>query len=238
MKSQIKQALYWLLSQTWLRQGANRRILFGPYRNLYIHLSPPLRQRLRIFFRSYEPEVTRWLRENIQPGMTVYNVGAHAGVHALYVAQLLDGQGRVYAFEGWPENYEALKANFTVNRALNVEMIPVQLCVAAQSGTVMMAVGKADGKQHIAVVEEADSIPVTATSLDDFVSAHVGDPDLIVMDIEGHELDALHGGRELIERRKPLLLIEHHERIEPLSQWLEAHRYQVEPLGRRHLVAR
>ena len=236
MKSIFRRLWYGLLSSVWLRQGANRRVPLGPYRGLYVHLSPPLRDRLRIFYAAYEPEVTHWLAQHVKPGMTVYNAGAHVGIHALYIAQLLNSQGRLFAFEGWPENFDALKANIDLNQHLNVEMTPVQMCIARESGIVTMAQGSSDGKHHIADAAETGSEHVPSISFDDFAGTNPL-PDFIMIDIEGYELDALEGGESLLAQSKPLLLIEHHEQVNALTTWLQARGYQVNTLARRHLVA-
>ena len=240
MRKQAKNIVHTLLTTAGFRAGAIRKAFMGPYHGLNFHLTPPMAGRLRIFYTGYEPEVQVWLKQNIRPEMTVFIVGAHAGIHVLYVARLLQECGRVYAFEGWKENFAALKANIAVNPTLQSLIFPIAACVSSESGTLLMAEGTSDGKHRVATGSDDDQpqASVEAVALDDFVAEKQVVPDLILMDIEGHELYALNGSTELINAHKPLLLLEHHENWQALQEWLRENDYRVESLGRRHLVGR
>lgn len=68
--------------------------MFGPARGLWLEISPPLMNRLSVFFRAYEANVTQHLQRIVQPGMTAIVVGAHVGIHTLYIAKLVGKTGR------------------------------------------------------------------------------------------------------------------------------------------------
>jgi FkbM family methyltransferase len=225
------------LAAVWLREGTIRRSWFGPYRGLKFALTGPGYTRLGVFYHAYEQSVTDWLKSAVQPGMTIYVVGAHVGIHVLYIASLLKGQGKIYAFEGWPENLAVLKQNIALNAQLGVEIVPVQECVARESGTITMARGGSDGKHHIAGDGEsnAETLEVPATSLDDFWAKTGACPDLILIDIEGYELDALQGAEKMIRACKPRLVLEHHNRADALLKWLADHDYTVQRQDKRHI---
>jgi FkbM family methyltransferase len=239
-KITAKSIIQSVLAAVWLREGTARRSWFGPYHGLVFGLRGAGATRRGVFYRAYEQNVTDWLGTAVKPGMTVYVVGAHVGIHVLYIAKLLRGQGRVVAFEGWPENYDVLKWNVSLNGQLGVEIVPVQQCVARQSGVIEMAKGSADGKHHIAGSGEksAETIQAQATSLDDFWSQDGDCPDLILMDIEGFELDALQGGQRLFQSCKPRLALEHHDRSDDLLKWLAEHEYAVQTHDKRHIFTR
>jgi FkbM family methyltransferase len=238
MMRQIKRSLHKLLARTLLRQGTVRQVPIGPYRGLRFYLSEPMMSRLGAFYRAYEPEVSEWLAEFVQPGMTVCIIGGHIGIHVLYVARLLQEQGRVVVFEGWPENYAALQRNIGLNEQLNVEILLEPQCIAAAPGTIQMAQGASDGKHHIAAGGEAQTLAVPATTLDAFFGTAAVCPDMILIDIEGFELDALKGGENLLAKCRPVLVLEHHGADAALTGWLSVRSYRVDMLGRRHLVAR
>lgn len=238
MMRTIKRGLHSILAHTLLRQGTVRQVPLGPYRGLKFYMSEPMMSRLGTFYRAYEPDVSAWLSEQIQPGMTVYIVGGHIGIHVLHVARLLQGQGRVIVFEGWPENYAALQRNVELNLQLQVDIALEQQCIAAAPGLIRMAQGSSDGKHHIAAGDEAQTIEVPATSLDAYWQSTNACPDMILIDIEGFELDALKGGEKLLATCKPVLVLEHHGEDAALTGWLSVHNYRVDTLGRRHLVAR
>lgn len=239
MKQRLKQWLHWLLANTVLRQGMTRPVLWGPYQGLRFTMSPPMRSRIAVFYRSYESEVSEWLRQHVKPGMVVCIVGGHVGIHVLYVARLLDESGQLVVFEGWPENYSALERNVQANPALSPHITLVEAAVSDQSTTLTMAQGSSDGRHHVAETggSSAHTLSVTATRLDDYAAAHDLCPALILMDIEGHEGVALEGARQMLAQCKPTLLLEHHGEAEALTQWLAAYDYAVTALGRRHMIA-
>ena len=82
----LRRTLDSLISRLWLRGETARRVLFGPYQGLTFGLSAPMATRHSIFFRAYEPNVQAMLAAWVRPGMTVYVVGAHVGLPALYIA--------------------------------------------------------------------------------------------------------------------------------------------------------
>jgi FkbM family methyltransferase len=233
-KAAVKKGLHTTLTTLWLRPGTARRSLVGPYRGLTFGLSAPLMNRIGIFYKTYEPNVSEWLSEVVRPGMTVYVVGAHVGIHVLHIAQLLKGQGAIHAFEAWPENYASLEWNIRLNMALGVPITPHPVAVARESGVIHMAEGSSDGKHHIAEAGEARQIEVQATSLDDFWAGS-GCPDLVLIDIEGFEHDALEGGQKMLQACKPRLALEHHGKQETLLAWLNQHGYTVQRTDSRHI---
>jgi FkbM family methyltransferase len=101
-----------------------------------------------------------------------------------------------------------------------------------------MAQGSSDGKHHIATTDGAQhTIDVLATTLDAYWTAQTHCPDLILMDIEGHEGAALQGGQQLLVACKPTLLLEHHGQAETLIEQLASHDYAVTRLDNRHIIA-
>lgn len=232
-----RKLFYSLVVNPWLREGTTRRVWFGPYRGLVFELAAPVMNRRSVFYRAYESNVTRWLQRHVAPGMVVWDVGAHVGIHALYVARLLRGQGQVVAFEGWPENAACLQRNTTLNPALSGLVTVVPCCVARQPGIVPMAQGSSDGKHHLAGDSETGAVEVQAITLDTFWRETGVCPNILIVDIEGYELDALEGGMTMIEACRPRLVLEHHRRAEALLEWLAARGYVCEAVDGRHVFA-
>lgn len=231
----MRRITHGLLARVWLREGSVRRAFAGPQRGLRFELRGPITKRLSVFYRAYEPSVNAWLHEHVQPGMTVYVVGGHVGIHALLIAKLLKGSGSVIAFEGWPENYAYLERNFALNADLNVTLQPVAACAARESGMIRMARGSSDGKHHIAADQTAETLDVPAFALDDFAAQSGTTPDLLLIDVEGFEDDVLLGGQGVITARHPAMVIEHHGSTEALTERLRAWGYQPVVSGR-HLM--
>jgi FkbM family methyltransferase len=194
---------------------------------------------MAIFYRAYEPEVAALLAGVIRPGMAIYDVGAHVGIHALYAAKLLRHDGTVYAFEPWPENAAVLRRHVRCNPSLAPRLIPVETSVGAESGRSTMMEGGGDGQHRLARAGEFGAVGTAMVTLDDFAAEHQPDPSLILVDVEGEELAVLEGGERLLRRARPRLVLEHHgpERRAHLARYLTGLGYTVSDAGSRHLHA-
>jgi FkbM family methyltransferase len=235
-------AAKYVLMHLWFTEGKVRTSFYRPYRGIKFEISPLLSPRKYIFFNGYEKRVTLRLAKIIQPGASVYVVGAHAGIHVLYIGKLLQGQGRVYAFEGWPENYQCLARNIDLNQHLGVEIVPVPMAVGDNRESVLMSKGDSDARHHVARPEDppGDSVSVPITPLDEFAAQVQCDPSFILIDVEGHEMHVLEGAKQLIERCKPGLMVEVHGLHvdqRQLVQWLQSKQYTLEWIDPWHVYA-
>ena len=75
------------------------------------------------YLTSYQPK----------PGDVVWDVGAHAGMTAYFLAQMVGPAGKVYAFEPDETNYEFLLQNIQLHELSNV--IPVKAALSDKTGT-------------------------------------------------------------------------------------------------------
>jgi FkbM family methyltransferase len=140
-----------------------------------------------------------------QDGDVVLDCGAYRGETALWFARQVGKGGRVIAFEPAARNAEGLRANLAANRS--VEMAPVTVLQSAVSNSVGMLRfnAVAEGSSR-ADDESTESIPTV--TIDDVVEQqHLGRVDLIKMDIEGGEVDALRGAKGTLRAFAPRLAI-------------------------------
>ncbi len=230
-----------LLAAVWLRAGSVRTVPLGSLRGVRFALRGAMLNRRDVFYRGYEPDVGAWLAAEVRPRAVVYVVGAHVGIHVLYLAKLLRGQGRIAAFEGWAENVALLREHVALNAQLHagevVEIVPA--AVSDHVGTLRMARGASDGKHHVADSgDKTDTQTVQAVTLDSYWTQHPDCPTLLLIDVEGHEEAVLNGAAALIAACKPVLILEHHDSEAALRAWLAAHDYAVSNTARRHLLAK
>jgi FkbM family methyltransferase len=183
---------------------------------------------------TYEPELQAALRELVSPGSTVYDVGANIGYVSLLFAKAVGETGRVYAFEALPDNVDRWKKNMELNWMTNRTSIfagavtrssgPVSFLVHASAGMGKVAgsAGRSDGYQSEVAVE--------GISLDEFVYEQGNTPpDVVKMDIEGGEVLALPGMQRLLNKARPLLLMELHGHESSRVAWetLSAAGYKI-----------
>jgi FkbM family methyltransferase len=160
-------------------------------------------QILRGKFRSPEPEWDR-LAEWIKPGDTVLDIGANAGHYTLRMSELVGPNGLVIAFEPIAETFRELACDCGKARYANIAL--VNAAVSDRPGRVCMTVPTRDS--YRASITDS-GISVLAVALDAMKLPKV---DLIKIDVEGHELPALLGARELLAREKPRLIVEENDR--------------------------
>ncbi|OGG80225.1 hypothetical protein A3J11_00910 [Candidatus Kaiserbacteria bacterium RIFCSPLOWO2_02_FULL_55_12] len=125
----------------------------------------------------------------------VIDIGAHIGTFAVPIARTA---GTVIAFEPSPDAFALLSRNAT-EHAIPLQLINKALGSRKGSGTLVTRNASNAGANTLVA---GGDIPVT--TLDDEV-AHA---DLIKIDVEGMELDVLHGGAKLIARARPVVMFE------------------------------
>jgi FkbM family methyltransferase len=166
----------------------------------------------------WEPQTTRLLVQLAPECQTVAIGGAFIGDHAVPIAAN-SPEGTVLCFEIQPHYAEALRRNVQRNGLTNVEVIEAGLWSAPARlslvGTDVVASPTAD-------VDDAASFP--AVTLDGFLAERGGDGvDLIVLDIEGGEEQALRGAVAQLSRPAgdaPTLVFEVHRHFMDWSNGL------------------
>lgn len=158
-------------------------------------------------FRTPEPEYAElpsWVRE----GDWVVDVGANVGHYTVRLSGLVGPSGRVLAFEPVPDSFELLTSNLAVARARNVSLFNV----AISSGEDLVGISVPRFGSGLLNYYEAKltipggSLDVLTLPLDSVMPPRR--VSLIKIDVEGHEVKALLGMRELLRRDHPRLVVE------------------------------
>ncbi len=157
-----------------------------------------------------EVPVQEALRRTIAPGAVVWDAGAHIGFFTLLAARLAGPEGRVVAFEPVAEN--AAVIDDAAARSGLTERIEVrQQALGAVSGRERLLVVGESGWSHLAsrgnVADVTATRDVEVVAPDDVPGPA---PDVIKLDIEGSEVEALRGAQRLLREVRPVLVIELH----------------------------
>lgn len=182
---------------------------------------------LRIIGGTYEPEQTQLFRDRIAAGAIVFDVGAHVGYYTVLSAVLAGPNGRVFAFEPNPVNHGFLQRHVALNRLHNVTI--ENAAVSDRNGTAAFAFGTGSGTGHL----DADgALSVRTLRLDDFVREKDVRPGFIKIDVEGAELDVLHGAAETIESHHPVIFLSTHgtQVHGECLTWLRSRDYTLNPV--------
>ena len=156
--------------------------------------------------KTWEPRNSALVQEHVRRGDTVVDVGAHIGYFTLLFSRLVGKDGRVYAFEPNPGNYQLLKMNIEANECRNV--IIEQKAVSDRTGTSRLKYGMICGANagSDSCISD-DSLPVETVSLDEYFGDEKVQISFLKMDIEGHELSALRGAARTIERSESMKIL-------------------------------
>ncbi len=166
---------------------------------------------------AYDPNEFVLLRRILEPGMVMLDGGANEGLYSLYASRRVGAQGLVLAVEPSTREFERLEANLALNRLVNVQ--PLKVALASRAGDAQLAVAY---ERHAGLnTLEPKILPETAdlwgevheTVQVDTIDALVTRYDLqrldvIKLDIEGSEVDALEGARATISRFRPTIFLE------------------------------
>ena len=140
------------------------------------------------------------------PGDVVLDAGGCWGDTALYFADRVGTEGKVYAFEFDPANLEIFRRNQSANPRLASRIDIVEHPLWSTSGTTIDFVPA--GPSTTVQVGGAGAAKASTLSIDDFVSQRgINRVDFLKMDIEGAEVPALEGARETLLRFRPKLAI-------------------------------
>jgi FkbM family methyltransferase len=171
---------------------------------------------------TYELAKQKLLEHIVKPGMTVYDIGAQAGFYTLLCSRLVGDTGRVIAFEPSIGEARYLLKHVRINQLANVSI--VQAAVGASMSLCGFSSDRAICQNRLTA--EDDRLLVPVISLD---SVRLPPPDLIKMDIEGGESDALRGARELLAKHKPIVLLALHgpEHVTFCPEFLRSCGYRV-----------
>ena len=157
---------------------------------------------------GYEPDVSALLSSLLRDNRTFFDIGANWGYFTFYAAALAGYEGAIHSFEPAPvtrADLEGLRGGFGLQKRITVHGV----ALSSQSGTAEMAIhDKETGLNRIAGSgvgrEGTGRVEVPMQRLDDLDIR----PDVIKMDVEDHEYEALSGAAGVLGESKPHIVVE------------------------------
>ena len=154
-----------------------------------------------LFTPDYDRPLAEFLRSRVSPGDEVWNVGANVGIWVLQMATWVGPEGRVVAFEPNHDTAAALRENVRLNRfESRVEI--VEAAVGEHAGEVDFFAAGTDGMSRAGqpnpLLAATTRRRVPVVTLDAFARTRGRLPSWILMDVEGWEIAALRGARQVL----------------------------------------
>lgn len=155
-----------------------------------------------------EPTVQLALRDLCRPGDVVFDVGANAGALTLVMSRLVGPRGIVCAFEASRRIVDKCQYNLVQNGCTNAQVY--HRAVHERSNETVRIYAGADLNDTLVREWAAsdESSEVKTVALDDFIAYMQLLPNLIKMDIERTEYEALCGMSRALGSIRPHLILE------------------------------
>lgn len=181
------------------------------------------------FVKNAEKDVFEKMLSEMDEEDTFYDIGANIGFYTCFFSEKAS---KSYSFEPNKHAAQILRENIEENSLENVEVIEA----AASDRNTSIKLSKAPGTSVFgtAQIKDSEEGEIEARKVDGlFEEGKVELPDMVKIDVEGHEIEVLKGMEEVIEKASPVIYVESHENHEELRETLEEQGYQLQRLKRR-----
>ena len=158
-----------------------------------------------IYLGNYEPDMASAIEKYCRPGWNVLDIGANIGAHTFRLAKKAGPEGKVFAFEPTDFAFGKLIRTISLNDINNIFPFKIALSdVNLKNQQINFRAswltkgGRADG---VSLVD--------FERLDDWaMKNNLAEINFIKMDVDGNEYSILQGGLRLLEKCKPILIME------------------------------
>jgi FkbM family methyltransferase len=161
---------------------------------------------------SWEPHLRNVMKQIVSPGNKVIVLGGHVGVHAMLLSRLVGQTGHLDVFEPNPATLKFLKANIFFNPIKNITLYE-KAAFSKNEELKFVALSRTNNSGGSHLVREQDNgvgeeITVSAIKLDDVLEIPEGGFDIIQMDVEGAEAQAIFGAQNIIDHSPNLVVLQ------------------------------
>ncbi|GAB4536734.1 MAG: FkbM family methyltransferase [Pleurocapsa sp.] len=159
----------------------------------------------------YELALQQTFGEYLKPGDIFYDIGANVGFFTIIGAKLVGEAGTVYAFEPLPNNAANIRHNIQLNGFNTVTVIEKAVSEKTAPGKLLVTenVGGNTLSGADSPPDVTGAIAVELIAIDDLISqGQIKPPNLIKVDVEGAELDALKGMEQTLRQYRPIVIYE------------------------------
>jgi FkbM family methyltransferase len=191
----------------------------------------------------YEKNTVQIISQILKPGDIFMDVGAHCGQYTLIASSSVGATGQVHSFEPDPETFKLLSENVKLNNLANVYVN--ELALSSQEGirTLYFASSHCTGASSLSTPYTYSDVncEVKCTTFDSYIHQNkFEEVDVLKIDIEGHEIEALKGGNLLLSsKNRPIIIAEFSEQTQnyfgytckDLARFLVDRTYQLYIIG-------
>lgn len=162
-------------------------------------------QKIILWQGEYEKEVYDFAKKILLKGNTVLDIGSNIGYHSIHFASLVPN-GKVYCFEPNSLLKSLIKNNFQLNNLDNFKIVESAVSDKNIVSDFLISDLSNTGLSVLTNKKSHSTIEVKTVSLDYYFKDQP--IHLIKIDIEGSEMLAVQGMKNILTHQKPYLVIE------------------------------
>lgn len=145
------------------------------------------------FFGIWEPNLTHWILNRLNPGDIFVDIGAHIGYFSAIGTKLVGTKGKVIAFEPNPQTFMRLKETIELNNIKNIRL--ENIAIFEEEGTISLYSGEKFNSGSTTLIKNPNqealttikAIPLSKSLSDEEISR----TRIIKIDVEGAELSVI-----------------------------------------------
>lgn len=153
-----------------------------------------------------------------KPGETFVDVGSNIGYYTLRLAKAVGQKGKVISIEPDPDSYEILTKNCKLNNLKTIELH--NLAIGDHNGSVKLFRAETHSGQSSLdsnLETSKNSVSVNLSTLDELLEK-LSIIDWMKIDVEGSELNVLHGSQKTLLKTKKILIEIHEPQLRKQNQ--------------------
>lgn len=178
----------------------------------------------------WEQEYINIAETFLKDNSVIFDIGANIGVWSIKLAKK---NRKIYAFEPFVPSYNALCGNIFINQKEKNITTFNYACTDDLNEKYDFIIKEPNNIGNATIIKNNNN-SVKLMRLDEL---NINKLDLIKIDVEGHELQALKGGEELIKKYKPKIIFEswgeekYKEKRKKLMDYIESFGYTIKLIG-------
>ena len=146
---------------------------------------------------------------------TVFDIGANIGLYTNFFRKLVGKNGFVHSFEPIPKTFKELKSNAKQYSTINNYRLNMTGLYDKETTSIAFIPDEISGHASVGNHSETwksnsvQEVTVALSTLDQYFEKNkLSSVDFIKIDIEGAEINALEGAKQILQQYKPILCIE------------------------------
>lgn len=167
------------------------------------------------YYGMFEVDVTNFLIRFLKPGMNFIDCGANIGYYSSLAKTLIGKEGKLISIEPTPRTCDTLKKNLEKDsgtivlcKAVSDQKSEINFTDYGPRFSAFNAIKARENEGLDFLKKYETQVTVKTITLDAIVSEQKIRPDIIKIDTEGSESLALKGSLNILEKIRPVLIVE------------------------------